>query len=276
MIRKLYVPAGVTSNLFASLLPFLSDYEIYGSVRPTSDQNRVQALKDAKVAIIPFENGLRYANQFDRILWLSTHDDTKALKVFADNAPTVAISSGAIMDYFLGNQTEETLTSYQKSKLALARVPGLVTLIPGFYIEDTRVPQWASKGLHGKTNKKLFSKSLYSGDDFNWAKIYSVTPKSFIVKALMEFLNHPETFPKNKPVIVSTDRQYRRYELRDLVGDDKEPYSRKVLKVIEENPPKLQQIYRNFPHATDSSGKQLFVTEDMVKSAVNKAYSYLN
>ncbi len=56
------------------------------------------------------------------------------------------------MDFYRGLEKEENLNTYKKTKLSVLRVPNVVSLVPGFYIEDVQVPDWASKGLHGRPN----------------------------------------------------------------------------------------------------------------------------
>jgi len=263
---ELYIASGVTSNLFASLLPFLlSSYKIYASVRSSSNKERIDILEKLGIKIISFEEGLLLSDNI-RILWLSTHDEPLKLEKLSQKGHTLAIASGAIMDFFLGKQKEEELNSYQKSKLSLCRVPGLSIFIPGFYIEDMNVPKWASKGLHGDTTPKLFGYDFYSEENFDWTKTYSVTPKSKIVCSIIEWLNHPQTFPINQPIIVCSDRQFRRWELRQMVPNV-ELFNTKVENKIKLFPPLNEKIYLNFHHATDSKGDSIYITDKNVKDA---------
>jgi hypothetical protein len=89
----IYIPAGVTSSLFASLLPSLSSYILYASARPDTNVKKIQELSPY-VQFISKENDLK----FDRILWLSTHDDVPYLTSQFPNTPILAINSGAILD----------------------------------------------------------------------------------------------------------------------------------------------------------------------------------
>ncbi len=253
---SIYVLAGVTSNLFASLLSVLPPtYTIFATVRVETNVDRVQILKDLGITFITHEQALE--RQFSRILWLSSHDDVELLGKFA-KTDTLAINSAAVMDLLMGKQDLATANAYQKSKFALFSVPNVYSLIPGFYIEDMPVPDWASKGLHGDTTAKLFDPNqLATG--FDWTKAYSVTPKSFIVMCIKEWLVKPTIINKNSPVIVCTDRQYRRHELRraaNLAG--------------EEGLLLLDHIYETFPHFQD-----IHITHESVVTACIKAAKFI-
>lgn len=214
---SIYIAGGVTSNLFSALLPGFLDlhHKIWATIRePIVNIERIKALSDLGIKLISKEEGIQQS--FDAVLWLSTHDDFEFLSQLAAKNPTLAISSAAIMDYYLGKETEDQLNSYKRSKLLLARIPNIVTLVPGFYIEDIPTPNWASKGLHGDTTLKLFDQNL--DNSFDWNKMYSVTPKTSIVAIINEWLQTPNTFPKNQPVIACSDRAYRRWELRQMAG----------------------------------------------------------
>ncbi len=260
---QIYIPAGVTSNLFTAIIHLFYQDTVYATVRPSTDPNRIRHLAEAGVKFITLEQALEM--QFDRVLWLSTHDDTELLAKFSANTPTLAIASGAIMDFFRGIQSEESLNAYQASKLAICRTPGIYVFIPGFYIEDIGTPDWASPGLHGETTSKLFSKAFYSSPDFDWGKAYSVTPKSFMILAIYSWLKRPLLMPQNQPIIVCSDRQYRRHELRRAVPN-------LSMESVEGQTKGLQTaalpdlIYSAFPHI-HKDGQDLIVTHDMVVSA---------
>lgn len=234
---SIYIPAGVTSSLFASLLPSLSDYTIYATVRPESNPTVVEALVKHGVLFVPKDNNLHP----DRILWLSTHDDVPYLSRYVeDKVPILAINSGAIMDILTGRQDEATANAYQKSKLALHRAEGIYNIIPGFFIQDLKDPEWASKGLHGDTTVKLFSTE--QDPNFDWGKAYSVTPKSYIVAVITNWLSEQiKAFPKTS--MVCSDRQYRRFELRQKV------FKNEVITGKGTDLPILTDpIYKDFPH----------------------------
>jgi len=291
--------SGVTSNLFSTLIPFFSQtqFNVFATERQvTAPQEgsdpkvieafntsaaqraeRVKTIESFGVKFLSHEDALNAT--FDRVLWLSTHDDPELLAQFAVKAPTLVISSGAIMDYHRGKQALEDLNAYQRGKLALGNVPGVVTFIPGFYIEDIATAEWASKGLHSGTTPKLFGKPFYNGEDFDWGKCYSVTPKSFIIKAVSEWVIHPETFPKNEPVIVCSDRQYRRWELREFVtritGEqylEQRHGSPKGFATLSE----LEPVYSGFPHVVTATGKTLKLSETDITQACFQAARLAN
>lgn len=234
LVLRIYIVAGVTSSLFASLLPTIRGvYDVYATVRNESDPDRVAALRAAGIKFISTKEALGMS--FARILWLSTHDDVGLLVQFS-STPTVAINSGAIMDILMGKQDESTANAYQRSKMALYRVPGVYSFICGFFIEDLPVPSWASRGLHGDTTAKLFARD--ADPRFDWNKAYSVTPKSYIVKALALWLEHPTEF--QRAVIVCSDRQYRRHELRAM--------AKLPSQIDGQAPPLMEPVYATFPH----------------------------
>jgi len=247
---SVFIASGVTSNLFASLLPFLAGYTIY-AVKPRKEipayLNRV-LFEDPQDISTP-------------VLWLSTHDDTATLSMYRGYYKHVlAISSCSIMDYIRGIQSEDSLNAYQKSKLSVTKVPGLVTFFPGFYIEDMRgLPEGASKGLHGDSTVKIFSGEGTSG--FDWNKNYSVTPKSYIVDACLQFIKEPSSFKENTPIIVCSDRAYRRWELAQLAGVE-----------VEEGDaaPTKELIYEKFDH-----GGLPLVTHEKVQKACIRARQVL-
>jgi hypothetical protein len=286
---RIFIAGGVTSNLFSALLPgFIgSKHLLYATVRKETSAERVKVLSEHGVHFITKEEGL--TKTFDAVLWMSTHDDIEYLTELAQKVPTLAISSAAIMDYYLGKETEEQLNGYKRSKLALARVPHITTLIPGFYIEDVVTPNWASRGLHGDTTDKLFASQADA--TFDWNKGYSVTPKSVMIQVINEWLMHPETFPRNEPIIVCSDRVYRRWELREGSGffglsASCQPSNtllrrwelREYDKMLGLDASSLQlpipdEIYSKFPHATTADGKSITVTDGMVVLACGIAAS---
>ena len=109
-LSKIFVASGVTSSLFASLLPFIrySASEVYGVVRAADNIAKVQHrtfLKNEGVRLIDTRpEGLAatvrnfFINRTDisqwRILWFSTHDDAESLRACSIIAPTLAIGSG--------------------------------------------------------------------------------------------------------------------------------------------------------------------------------------
>lgn len=212
---SIFIASGITSSLFASLLPMLTQYKLYAPIRHESNPTKIQALKDANVVFVESFIDI-HTISFDRILWLSTHHgDMVLLEKYATDSFTLAINSGAILDILSGKQDEATTNIYQKSKLALYNVPKLYNFIPGFFIQDIADPGWASKGLHGDTTAKLFSAiHEYDGPDFDWMKAYAVTPKSHICSKILAWINEPLSFEKT--TIVSSEKAYTRKELREF------------------------------------------------------------
>lgn len=249
--KIIYIPAGVTSSLFASLLPSLFSYTLYATIRTDTDPQKIIELTKHDVLFTPRENSLKP----DRILWFSTHDDVPYLTSQFPNTPILAINSGAILDIVMGRQDERTANEYQKSKLALYRADNICNIIPGFFIQDVKDPEWASKGLHADTTTKLF---LEQGNDKSewWGKAYSVTPKSYIVRVILAWLASPESFPKAS--IVCSDRQYRRFELREKAGLSYE--GDRFLPILNE------PIYKDFPHPPGFT-----LSETNVEEACEKA-----
>lgn len=177
------------------------------------------------------------------------------------------------MDYYLGKLSEEQLSAYARGKLQLAKI-GVTTFIPGFYLGDkkyickTANNDWASQGLHGETTKKLFAKTAEADGKFDWNKAYSVTPLSIMVQIINEWLQHPETFPVGVPVIVCSDRQYRRWELRNMAI--------LATEIGGAQPPLTDKIYSQFPHALTGKGDQIIITDEIVESACIEAASIVS
>lgn len=264
---RLYVAGGVTSNLYSALIPSFEQYNVFATVR--NDKTlRATKIQESGVTFITTEEALNGTITFDRVLWLSTHDDPELLSKFSLKYPTLVISSGAIMDFYRFKQTRDQLNAYQESKLALMKVPGVYAFVPGFYIADIPTPSWASKGLHGDTTGKLFGDSDYTNPDFDWGKCYSVTPLSFMVKVVNEWIDHPQAFEPNTPIIVCSDRQYRRWELRNNLVRE-QPLS-KFLRGCDTQPD-YELVYLNFFHAIDKHGGVLKLTEADITNACHSA-----
>lgn len=215
--QKIYVVAGVTSNLFSALITtvFAGHQGIYATVRQESLPAQVGALATLGVNFVTREEGLDLvkSGRISRCLWLSKHDDPDLVRQIARLAPTLVINSAAIMDYVRGIATHESLNGYQKSKLAMYEISGVWTFVPGFFIEDVPTPAWASKGLHGDTTAKILAKDRDPA--FDWSKAYSVTSKRKLAQAIARWVENPDAIHKNTPVIVCTDRTYSREELRE-------------------------------------------------------------
>lgn len=214
---SIFVASGVTSSLFASLLPMISHHKLYAPIRAESDPVKIQAIKDAGVEFAPQEE---YDHRiFDRVLWFSSHscseEELKRLERYAKEMPTMAVNSVAILGILRGKQDEVTANAYQKDKLSLSRVPKLYNLFSGFFIQDVKDPEWANKGLHGDTTAIVFADKLYEGKDFDWEKKFYVTPKSlFCSNCICKWIDKPNDFD-TKNVFCSTI-SYSRKQLREF------------------------------------------------------------
>lgn len=279
MSKTIYI-VGATSNLFSSLLPsFLQNkHKLFSTVRLETSESRIMNLEKNGVQFIQPGAALELLKNTPsndaRVLWLSTHDDTETLSRLSQVAPTLAISSGAIMDFYRGLEKEENLNAYKKAKLSVLRVSNVVALVPGFYLEDIAVPDWASKGLHGETTAKLFSKQ---GGAIDYSKMYSVTPKTFIVNVINEWIANPQSFPVNVPVIACSDRQYRRWELRQRVNslEGFQPFSAADQETITKAPADPNDVYSPFEHCVNANGKRYVITDDDVTKACVNATTFL-
>lgn len=218
---------GITSNLFVSLLPNIvttTTSKIFGLVRDSTQETRMERLRKFEIDFCKSaEECLEKLTKDTRVLWLSTHDDPIFLeKILEKTSYVLVISSGALFDFIRGKQNEDSLNAYQKSKLNMFKVLGVSSIIPGFYLEDTTIPDWASKGLHGETTDILF-KGKEAPPGFNWDKLYSVTPKSSIVEAIVKWLHDPKSIVPNEVVIVCSEQEYTRRELNTLEFVKREP-----------------------------------------------------
>lgn len=248
--RIIFVASGVSSNLFAScFIPlFEAGYIIY-AMHPRNKTKEI--------------NGITYVSSLEEaqivphcILWFSTHDDHTILEMYASTAPTLAISSGAVTSYLQGKQAYESLNAYQKSKVSVLSVPNITVFIPGFFLEDAPLPAWSpSKGLHGDTTQVLFANELPK--QLDWNKCYSVTPKSYIVKAVCEWVQAPSV---KRRIAVCSDREYYRWELRAFAGLD--------MPVDVAFPePKLDPIYKDMDHILPPISADSIVSEACIKTA---------
>jgi hypothetical protein len=218
-MKNILIASGGTSNLATSLVLCGGPFMFYAISRASSNENAVRGMKALGVRFVPSES---HVPDVHRILWLSPHDDVKRLEYLAQIAPTLVMSSGAVMGFLCGKESEDALSPYQKAKLSVLRAKNVTKFIPGFFIEDMILPHWASNGLHGETTKRIFDIRDNDNDGFNWGKQYSVTPKSFICSAIQKWttgsevgvgsvINDCENF-----FAVCSDREYCRWELREF------------------------------------------------------------
>lgn len=244
---KIYIAGGATSNLFVtSVLPLLLKNEdaIFATVREPTRPIAIELQQRHSVTLVCADDAKN--TSFDRVLWFSTHDDIEMLTRFSSTTPTLAISSAAVMDYHRGVLSKDQLNAYQKSKLLLGRIPNIYTLIPGFYIDDVSMPGAnVSKGLHGDSTVKIFNDGdTYTGDDFDWGKSYSVTPKSLLAAAIVKWIDTPSIIKPNTPVIACSDRVWSRGDLRRLVYGTIVKQGKKNWNVVASPEP----IYKSFDH----------------------------
>lgn len=79
--RVIFVAGGVTSSLFASLLPLLHNFTVYANTRASSDPNKITELTKLGVKLNADMTGVHV----DRVLWFSTHDDVPLLTELASS-----------------------------------------------------------------------------------------------------------------------------------------------------------------------------------------------
>lgn len=231
-MKTIVVVSGVTSSLFASLIPFFrfSAKKIIGFVRPTEDKDKIahrKYLESAGVRLISTTSGdpVIYCSQFNRenarFLWLSTHDDAQQLAKFAAIAPTLAIGSGAMLDFYMGRtdltKLPEQGLSYIQGKVRMALTEGVTTLLPGFYLEDDPSVPVTPSGLHRETTAKIVAPEF--DVNYSWDKPKYVTPKSFLAEMIVRWCANPEPY-LNHWYHCGTDRAYNRWEVRVLCGQD--------------------------------------------------------
>jgi hypothetical protein len=85
-----------------------------------------------------------------------------------------------------------------------------------------------------------------------------------MVKVMNEWIDHPQAFEPNTPIIVCSDRQYRRWELRNNLVRE-QPLS-KFLRGCE-TLPDYELVYFIFYHAIDKFGRVLKLSEADVTNA---------
>lgn len=138
----------------------------------------------------------------DCYLWLSPHNDSEAWERVPQ--PKLFVSSAAILQPHLAE------TPYVKGKMSMMRSPCAV-LIPGFFIEDTGVTH---SGLHLETSRAIFGESQ-PPPDIDMTKAYAVTTKSFVVKAIVMWIEDHSVIQIGIPQRLYSRRAYSRQELRD-------------------------------------------------------------
>lgn len=236
MTTKIFVVSGVTSSLFVSLLPYFrySVSQIVGLVRHTDDISKLEHivyLRSCGVEIITQSNSICdditiFFNTSSispakhwRFLWLSTHDDAQTLRYCANMAPTLAIGSGIMIDYYNGKvdltKAPKTVVEYIQGKLRMALTPNVTTLCPGFFLEDDPSTRKTPGGLHRESTLAIFSNELLP--TFDWGKPKYVTPKSFLAECIMRWYINP-TPHLGKWYHCGSELAYHRWQLRQMSG----------------------------------------------------------
>jgi hypothetical protein len=235
-LKKVFIASGITSSLFSSLIPFLrySAKEVYGVVRDTEDAEKrkhLDYLRYQGCNLVQISNGNSLSKTIEnffkilnmtkseidnwRILWFSTHDDRETLDVCARIAPTLAIGSGAMIDFYLGSVPKSN--DYIDSKLRMALTPNVTTLCCGFFLEDDPNIPPSPSGLHRDTT--LILTKCTNGiiaDPKWWSKGYYLTPKTFVCEAIVRWIadSHNKI---GKWYHVGSIRTYSRAEIAKLL-----------------------------------------------------------
>lgn len=221
------VATGVTSSLFASLLPAFRymDVKLIGVIRETNDPAKLkhqQYLTRMGVDLVKdIHHATWHINSPVRYLWLSTQElptDARELGQLSAQHPTLAIGSGAMLDFYKGHIDLTTapmpVVSYVQSKVRMALTKGVTTLLPGFFIEDDPSVPMTPSGLHRETSAKI--RAIELDESYNWSKPKYVTPKTFIVKIIVKWCLNPTPY-LDKWYHCGSDRAYNRWELRHFV-----------------------------------------------------------
>lgn len=245
---------GATSNLAFTLLATLpedANVTFHALVREESkallDEKKRVFMREKYDSIhmvpqISAEEALKVPH-ITHFLWLSTHDDIDTLGALAAHRPTLAIGSGAVLAFYLGHLTTSQLNGYQQAKFAMCNHSKVAVFCPGFYIEDSLIglPSWFPQGLHGDTSRVLFGKKPLPAEKRpeEWfARRYSVTPKTAIHRAILDWIARPEDY-KEAFYVVSSDREFARKDLYVFAEGEGEGFPL--------NPP----IYEHLPHVGD-------------------------
>ena len=266
MKRIIYFASGCTSNFVmttfkTNLVNYINqDIDVYASVR-NSDSIESNILKASGIRMISTQDSLHDNFKPYRILWFSSHSDPDLLALYAKKAPTLLISSGAIMNYYLNPDSDNVggnLSDYAYGKFAMSKVPGVHIFVPGFLIEDIGFTQNNKSGLHSESTKIIFGNDngnaktyLQTYCDYDWGRAYSVTPKSFLQTAIVRWIDDPDSMPIEQPIIVCSDRVYRRYELRELAGYEMPRETGFTVRGLH-LPMQDNKLYEHFYHIPDS------------------------
>lgn len=293
---NLYVATGITSSLFAALLPHLSGYNVVGSVREltlpsdaTEDQKQKydeqvahrEYLEDRGVALVNYDGtseGLgksidsqmtgKDRNQW-RILWFSSHDDQANLLKCANYADTIAIGSGAMVDFYLGKidltTTQPGVIAYIQSKLRMALTPGVTLFCPGFYVEDDATIPRTPGGLHHDTQDVLLKPEC--DVNFNWGKAKYITLKSELVRGILQWIANSSPY-LNKWYLVGTERPWQRWELREAMYKDVPQETKDKFPTATDN------VYAEWVERANNDGLQFAADDDTVKAGCKRALEW--
>lgn len=187
-MKKVFIVAGRRSSLATSL-------------RAAAGEDIV--LYDA-VVNVPAKD-----EYMDCYLWLSPHADPVAWDRVPQ--PKLFVSSAAIL------QPHLAASPYVEGKVSMMRSPCAV-VIPGFFIEDMGV---TDSGLHLETSRAIFG-LRDPPSDVDMSKSYAVTPKSFVVKAILMWIRDPSAIQIGIPARLYSKRAYSRQQLRDEQVDDEQ------------------------------------------------------
>lgn len=229
---QLFVPAGITSSLFSSLLAATNLQarcsEIVGLVRASADAHKKEALRALGVTLREYQDdqefmqlvrdeALRFVFKTSRVLWLSPHDDVRVVEA-CSIAHMLVIGSGAVVDFYNGSIDLTTappaLAQYIQGKLRMSSsgLSSLVTTIhPGFYLQDVPIPG----GLHHETSQWMFADAFDETKKWHGAAKY-VTPVSYLCRAIYEWAEQPYCFNGGTWYHCGSTRRYERWELREL------------------------------------------------------------
>lgn len=233
---RLFVPAGITSSLFSSLLASRSIRticsEIVGLVRVSADERKKEFLRSQNIVLKEYESDEEFLrlltnerniqgfSNVTRILWLSPHDDVRVIEMFRNN-PMLVIGSGAIVDFYNGRidltTAPTSMVKYIQGKLRMSSSPYVTTIHPGFYLQDVAIP--FQGGLHHETSQWLFAPAFDICKKWQGAAKY-VTPVSYLCKMICMWIENPKD-TEGKWYFCGSPRCYERWELR-MLAESKE------------------------------------------------------
>ena len=273
--NTLYFASGATSNLCITTGIIQSYIEngaiVYATVRDVVSQGAL-LLEKIGVKFISTNDSLNDNFKIDMIFWFSTHNDVELLEKYSKKAPTLFIASGAIMEYYGKNKKVPSEKDYGYGKYLMAQLPDVYIFVPGFILDDCGYNTYRN-GLHSNGSKTIFGDDNQDADNyfkdnnkFDWTKSYSVTPKSMMINAVNYWVINNTQIPKGNPIIICSDRQYCRFELRELAGYN---IPTKLKNEQFNNYINKNEIYKDYYHIKDIS-----FDEEIIKSACVKTSKF--